>query len=108
MRRLCVYILECSDGKLYTGVTNNPDRRLNEHNEGISRDAYTFSRRPVKMVWCEMYTSKWFAIKTEKQIKRWSSKKKRALIEGRWDDLKLLAKKRFRKLPLVLDTTDSL
>jgi len=39
---LYVYILECADGSFYTGVTNNVDRRLAEHNEGISPKSYTY------------------------------------------------------------------
>ena len=41
-----VYILECRDGSYYVGITNNMDRRLNAHNEGVA-SRYTRSRRPV-------------------------------------------------------------
>ncbi|GAB4131516.1 MAG: GIY-YIG nuclease family protein [Bacteroidia bacterium] len=97
MKTLAVYILECADGTYYTGVTNNPERRLQEHNAGINPDAYTYSRRPVKMVWCEVFTSPSLAIQTEKKIKRWSHAKKKAIVENRWDDLKALSKKKFIK-----------
>ena len=97
MKQLAVYILECSDGTYYTGVTNDPERRLLEHNEGINEDAYTHSRRPVKISWCEFYTSPMLAIMTEKRIKRWSHAKKKAIIENRGEDLKVLSKKKFKK-----------
>ena len=84
---LHVYILECSDGSFYTGVTNNLDRRLAEHNEGISRKAYTFRRRPVRLVYYESHSNPYSAIDREKQIKRWSRRKKKALIEEDWEKL---------------------
>jgi putative endonuclease len=43
-----VYIVQCSDGHYYTGVTNDLDRRLWEHNTGYNKDCYTFKRRPVE------------------------------------------------------------
>jgi putative endonuclease len=69
MRKLGVYILECSDGSYYVGVSNNPERRLLEHNEGLDPDSYTFSRRPVEIVWCEFYSSPGYAISIEKKNK---------------------------------------
>jgi putative endonuclease len=97
MRKLGVYILECSDGSYYVGVSNNPERRLLEHNEGLDPDSYTFSRRPVEIVWCEFYSSPAFAISIEEKIKKWSRAKKKAIIEDRWNDLPALAKKDFGK-----------
>jgi putative endonuclease len=44
-----VYILECSDGTLYTGITNNIDKRIKQHNLGIG-SKYTNGRRPVKLL----------------------------------------------------------
>ena len=46
-----LYILRCNDGSFYTGVTNNLDKRIIEHNLGLKSDAYTFSRRPVELVY---------------------------------------------------------
>ncbi|HTF03716.1 MAG TPA: GIY-YIG nuclease family protein [Bacteroidia bacterium] len=97
MRKIAVYILECSDGTYYTGVSNDPERREREHNEGLDPDAYTYSRRPVKIVWGEFYSSPLLAIATEKKIKKWSRAKKKAIIENRWEDLKQLSKKKFPK-----------
>ncbi len=79
---LYVYILKCSDDSYYVGVTNNPERRLTEHNEGISETAYTFSRRPCEMVFIERFNDFNRAIDWETQIKKWSRKKKEALING--------------------------
>ncbi|MGV0965422.1 GIY-YIG nuclease family protein [Empedobacter falsenii] len=42
-----VYIIKCSDNSYYVGVTNNLQKRINEHNDGIDSMSYTFSRRPV-------------------------------------------------------------
>jgi len=87
-----VYILECSDGSYYTGVTNDADGRLREHNKGIDQSSYTFIRRPVKMVFCERFNDPVQAIAFEKQLKGWSRKKKKAIIEGNWQLLPELSK----------------
>jgi putative endonuclease len=76
-----VYILQCADGSYYTGNTTDLNRRLWEHQTGADRKAYTFSRRPVALVWHEQLTKKEDALRLEHQIKGWSRKKKRALIE---------------------------
>jgi len=91
MKDYFVYIVRTSDGSYYTGITNNLERRLSEHNDGIDQSCYTFRRRPVKLVFSAMFHDVDQAIRFEKQVKRWSRKKKEALIEGRWDDLKNLA-----------------
>jgi len=49
MKFYYVYILRCKDDSLYTGITNDLERRVNEHNDGRLPNAYTFSRRPVKL-----------------------------------------------------------
>lgn len=51
MGAFCVYIVECSDHTYYTGYTNDLERRLKEHNEGIRGAKYTKGRRPVKLVY---------------------------------------------------------
>lgn len=95
MKLLFVYILECDDGTYYTGITNNLERRLNEHESGKNPEAYTFSRRPVTLKFCAEFTDFYLAIDREKQIKRWSNAKKKALIEGKFDLLRSLSKKKF-------------
>ncbi|HEU4719434.1 MAG TPA: rRNA methyltransferase, partial [Bacteroidia bacterium] len=54
-------------------------------------DSYTFSRRPVKLVWAEAFQNAWFAISWEKKIKKWSRVKKEALINSDWEALKMNA-----------------
>lgn len=92
MKMMYVYILECADGSYYTGVTNNTEIRLAQHNEGIDKNCYTYERRPVKMVFCERYTDPLQAIAFEKKIKGWTRKKKEALINEQWDLLPELSK----------------
>jgi putative endonuclease len=87
MKLYYVYIVKCQDDSYYTGVTNNIDRRLDEHNGGTKPDAYTFSRRPVVLVWFESFTDPSQAIAIEKKIKGWSRRKKEALINEDWDKL---------------------
>ena len=93
MKELCVYILECADGKYYTGVTNDLERRMWEHNEGIDPKAYTYGRRPLKLVFSDWFPEPNQAIAFEKQVKGWRKEKKLALIEGRYNDLTRLAQK---------------
>jgi putative endonuclease len=77
-----VYILRCSDGKYYVGVTNDVERRFLEHQEGSDPGSFTFQRRPVELVLVEWYQYIQDAIDREKQLKGWSRKKKEALIAG--------------------------
>ncbi|MCK9480983.1 MAG: GIY-YIG nuclease family protein [Bacteroidia bacterium] len=95
MNQYYTYILKCSDGSYYTGITNNIDRRLQEHEEGLNETCYTYKRRPVKLVSCEMFIDVNQAIAREKQIKKWSRAKKEALINSEWNDLIKLSKKKF-------------
>jgi len=76
MKLFYVYILKCKDDSFYTGITNSIERRLYEHNVGVDKGAYTYSRRPVELVWFEMFTDPTQAIMVEKKIKGWSQKKK--------------------------------
>lgn len=78
-----IYILECSDGTYYTGVTNNVSRRFVEHQKGVNEDCYTFFRRPVKLVFHQDFMEIEQAIYFEKKIKKWSHAKKRALANER-------------------------
>ncbi|MHC1706757.1 MAG: GIY-YIG nuclease family protein [Bacteroidales bacterium] len=89
---MAVYILECSDGSYYTGVTNNIERRLIEHESGYVQSCYTFTRRPLKLVFYEFFQTPADAIRWEKRIKGWSRNKKKALIEGNWEKLQEFAR----------------
>ena len=77
-----VYVLECADGTLYTGVTVDLERRVHEHNHTKAGAAYTRARRPVGLVFASPYDSRSAAQKAEYAIKRWSRRKKLELIEG--------------------------
>ena len=92
-----LYILLCSDKTYYTGVTNNLERRITEHQNGISEQSYTYSRRPVELLYQEMFTDFNLAFDWETKIKKWSKAKKEALIRGDFDLLKTISKKKFKK-----------
>ncbi len=87
-----VYILKCADNAYYTGITNDIDRRLWEHQSGYDPKAYTFNRRPVELVFYEHFPDVNQAITFEKQIKGWRRVKKEALINQRWDLLPELSR----------------
>jgi putative endonuclease len=87
-----VYIVACKDGSYYTGITNNIDRRLWEHNTGYNKTCYTYERRPVKLKYWERFQDVNQAISWEKQVKGWSRKKKEALFKEDWDEIKRLGK----------------
>lgn len=84
-------MVECADGKLYIGVTNDVARRISEHNLGTHKSAYTYKRRPVHLVYTVEFNDVYDAISWEKHIKRWSNNKKKALIRGDETALKLQA-----------------
>ncbi len=90
--RYFVYILKCADGSYYVGLTNDLGRRLQEHGEGHVRSAYTYNRRPLDLVYQVDFNYINEAIAFEKQLKRWSRKKKEALIRGDWTSLKEYSK----------------
>ena len=50
MKTNYVYILKCSDGLTYTGLTNNLERRYQEHQKGLNKTCFTFKRRPVELI----------------------------------------------------------
>ncbi len=91
MKQYFVYILKCKDNSLYTGITNNLDLRLSQHKVGKWRSAYTFNRRPVKLVFYQKFHDVVQAIYFEKKIKGWSAEKKWALINGDYYMLQILA-----------------
>lgn len=76
-----VYILQCSDGKFYAGVTTDINERLKTHQEG--RGSYfTRCRLPVKVVYSEPHDSQSSARKREMQIKKWGKRNKQELVDG--------------------------
>jgi putative endonuclease len=82
MKQYFVYILLCSDNSYYTGVTNNLERRLYEHENGIDPKSYTYKRRPLKLVFHEDFNDIKQAIAFEKRVKGWKRSKKEAIING--------------------------
>ena len=78
-----VYILKCSDESLYTGITNNLEKRFKEHQNGLKRSSYTYRRRPLKLIFQAIYF--------EKKLKGWTRAKKQSLIDGNGELLQILS-----------------
>ncbi|MDT0675184.1 GIY-YIG nuclease family protein [Autumnicola musiva] len=91
MKLYYVYIVECSDKLLYTGITNNITRRLAEHNSALNQNSFTYKRRPVQLIFHQEFNDVNQAIYFEKKIKKWSAQKKRALAKNDFDMLQILA-----------------
>ena len=82
-----VYIVECSDGSYYTGITTDTQRRLLEHNYSFKSAKYTRSRRPVQLVYEETVDNRSVASKREYAIKRMKRKDKTQLIKSDKNEL---------------------
>jgi len=76
-----VYIVKCSDKTLYTGITTDLYRRVDEHNSSDKGAKYTKVRRPVALVYFEQYEDRSSASKREYEIKKLSRNKKLALVD---------------------------
>ena len=89
-----VYMLRCSDGAYHVGSYRGHDLRVrvSEHNSGYRRNAWTYRRRPVALVWSEHFDRYADAVACERQIKGWSRAKKNALIVGNYSEIKRLAR----------------
>jgi len=74
-----VYIMECSDKTLYTGSTNNIEKRIQEHNNTKAGAKYTRGRRPVKLVYVEICSTPSIALRREAEIKKLSRAQKLSL-----------------------------
>lgn len=77
-----VYILECSDKTLYTGITTNLKKRITAHNTSKSGAHYTKTRRPVVLVYSEKCKDLSMALKREHALKKLSRKEKLDLIRA--------------------------
>ncbi|AIE58562.1 GIY-YIG nuclease family protein [Bacillus methanolicus] len=86
------YVLECKDGSLYAGYTNNLEKRLKLHNEGKAAK-YTRGRGPVKLVYSQQFNDKSEALKAEYQFKKWTRKKKEEYLMKETGGLYVAAKK---------------
>ena len=83
MGQFFVYIVRCSrDNSFYTGYTNNLNRRINQHNRGIG-SRYTRSHGPVELLYYETFGTRRRAMQREREIKRFTRKKKIQLIRQR-------------------------
>lgn len=96
MKSYFVYILKCIDDSYYTGITNDVHTRVMQHNDGEDANSYVFRRRPAVLVWYAEFSNPETAIEKEKQIKGWSRAKKEALINGEFELLPGLSKKKFK------------
>ncbi len=79
MKIWSVYILRCNDGTLYTGITNNLDKRIASHSSGQG-SKYTRSRLPVELVYQEQANNRSAATRRELEIKRWSRADKMKMV----------------------------
>ena len=75
-----VYIVQCADDTLYTGITRELDRRIEEHNSSPKGAKYTKARRPVKLVYHDSCADRSEASKREYAIKKMNKKMKQDLI----------------------------
>ena len=82
MKKWFVYIVECADGSLYTGITTDVKRRLLEHNYSFKSAKYTRSRRPVRLVWSKEVANRSEASKEEARIKKLKRASKLELIKS--------------------------
>ena len=83
------------DGSYYVGQTDDLARRLVEHEAGAT-GGYTAFRRPVRLVWSQEFSTREEAKAAEAQIKKWSRRKKEALLSGRKEELRTAARKDWR------------
>lgn len=85
-----LYLLRCADGSLYTGISLDPLRRCQEHNQQRSRASrYVWARRPAHLVWCQKVASHSVALQLERRLKRLPKLKKEQLLleESIWLEL---------------------
>ena len=85
------YIRRCADGKYYTGHTDDLDRRIAEHTVG-GHCTFTSKRRPVQLIWCTDFPSRYEALDAELKVKKWSRAKKEALAARDWERVSYFAK----------------
>jgi putative endonuclease len=76
-----VYIIQCRDQTLYTGITNNLPKRLEMHELGLAAK-YTKGRGPFKLVYQEFFENRSLSTKRESEIKKFTKEDKNRLIEG--------------------------
>jgi len=77
-----LYILECADKTLYTGITVDLERRVNEHNNSKLGAKYTAARRPVKLVYSKKFRNRSTASKAESKMKKLTREEKLELVKA--------------------------
>jgi len=82
-----LYIVKCSDNTLYTGITSELGRRINEHNSSVKGAKYTRIRRPVELVYTEEYGNRSLATKREYEIKKHMSRDEKLQLIAGWKPL---------------------
>lgn len=94
MQKYFVYILQFLDESYYVGLTNEIDRRFDEHKHCIDLGSYVTRKGPFRLAYVEIFTNVDDAIHREKQLQGWSRAKKEALIDNDITMLKTLARRR--------------
>ena len=82
-----VYILECNDGSLYTGITNDLEKRIQAHEAGQGAK-YTRGKGPLNLIYKELHRNRSQASKRESEIKKLTRQEKIALIDSSINSLK--------------------
>ena len=89
-----LYMLRCSDGSYYVGTSRvSLEEKVAEHNAG-HYGGYTARRRPVTLIFSQWFERITDAIAAERQVKGWSRAKKEALVQGNFEALRALSKRR--------------
>ncbi|WP_417617147.1 GIY-YIG nuclease family protein [Oceanisphaera sp.] len=90
-----LYLLRCSDGSLYTGISIDPERRCREHNQQPSRASrYVWARRPAQLVWQRPVANQTLALRLEYRLKRLPKARKERLLkeDALWHSLQATIK----------------
>src|SRR3546814_6013343 len=85
------YMLRCSDGRYYTGHTDDLEHRIGQHQSGQGSQ-FTRRRLPVTLVWSEAFSSRIEALEAERIVGGWSRAKKEAMIAGNWSSVSHFAR----------------
>lgn len=90
-----MYIVQCADGSYYVGSTRNVDARVHQHSVGLGAE-YTRRRRPIELKFVAEFENVAEAFSMEKRVQGWSRAKRKALIDGAYDQLPGLSRRGFR------------
>lgn len=78
-----LYLLQCADGSFFSGITRDLDQCISNFIEGKDPEHYTYSRRPVKLVFYEKMSSEVEDHEQDEMIKKWSRKKKLEILSSK-------------------------